>query len=149
MKAEVHMRLTSLLFSALLVTLLGTAAIAGEGPTISMPGQEQWKPQPGKYSMAVLYGDPSKAGFYVVRLKMGPNWIFPVHYHPMRENVTVISGTFYAGIGSKFDKTKVTAFPAGTFVSLPPKLPHYALTESSGAVIQLEGMGPLQDMMVK
>jgi anti-sigma factor ChrR (cupin superfamily) len=143
------MRLKPLLFSAALLAMLGTAAIAADSPAISMAGHEQWKAQPGNYSMAVLYGDPSKAEFYVVRLKMPANWTFPVHYHSGRENVTVISGTFYAGIGSKFDKTKVTAFPAGSFVSLPPKLPHYALTESGGAVIQLEGTGPLDNVMVK
>lgn len=143
------MRSTALIFSAALLAVLGTAAIAADAPTISMAGQEQWKAQPGNYSMAILYGDPSKAEFYVMRLKMPANWTFPVHYHPGRENVTVISGTFYAGMGSKFDKTKVTAFPAGSFVSMPAKLPHYALTESSPAVIQLEGIGPMDNIMVK
>jgi quercetin dioxygenase-like cupin family protein len=143
------MRLRSALIASVVVAFLGVAAIASEGPTVVAPGHEQWKAQPGNYQMAVLYGDPSKAEFYVVRLKVPANWTFPAHTHPMRENLTVISGTFYAGIGTKMDKTKVAAYPAGSFISLPAKLPHYALTKDTGAVIQLEGTGPLEENMIK
>lgn len=128
---------------------MNSAALAADSPTVVTPGQEHWAAQPGNYSMAVLYGDPAKSGFYVVRLKIPANWTFPAHYHPSRENVTVISGMFYAGMGNKLDKNKVAAYPAGSFVSLPAKMPHYALTKSQPAVLQLEGMGPMQDIMIK
>ncbi len=61
--------------------------------------------------------------------------IFPAHYHPGRENVTVISGTFYAGMGKKYDARKLTAFPPGSFISIPGGQPHYAMTKGP-AVIQ-------------
>ncbi len=132
----------------LFIAALSSVAGAASGPTVVTPGQEQWAAQPGNFSMAVLYGDPTKADFYVVRLKLPANWTFPAHTHPNRENVTVISGTFYAGMGSKLDASKVTAFPAGTFISMPPNTPHYALTKSP-AVIQLEGIGPMKNDMIK
>ncbi|HET9095235.1 MAG TPA: cupin domain-containing protein [Candidatus Baltobacteraceae bacterium] len=128
---------------------IGGAAWAASSPTIVMPAQLKWQPQPGNYSMAVLYGNPGKSGYYVIRLKLPPNWTFGTHYHPAQENVTVISGTFYAGLGSKMDKSKVTAFPAGSFVAMPPNVRHYALTKSEGAVIQIDGQGPSKDIMVK
>jgi anti-sigma factor ChrR (cupin superfamily) len=131
------------------VAALCGVAFAASAPVVVTPGQEHWVAQPGHFSMAVLYGDPSKGGFYVVRLKLPANWAFPAHYHTSRENVTVISGTFYAGLGNKLDKDKVMAYPAGSFVSLPPKLAHYALTRSSPAVIQLEGSGPMENVMMK
>lgn len=143
------MRPLSILLAALLAGAAGVAAIAAGTPTVVMNGQEQWKPQPGNFDMATLYGDPSKAEFYVVRLKVPANWSFPAHTHPERENVTVISGTFYAGLGTKLDAAKVTAYPAGSFISLPAKLPHYALTKDEGAVIQLEGTGPMSNDMIK
>jgi quercetin dioxygenase-like cupin family protein len=114
-----------------------------------MSGQETWAaPQMGA-SQAVLYGDPTKPGFYVVRLKVGPNWAFPAHYHPQRENVTVISGTFYAGIGDKLDRNGGKAFAAGTFVSMPPNVHHYAYTKDEGAVIQIDGEGPENNIFLK
>lgn len=143
------MRVFSILLCAVLLAAAGTAVLAADSPTAVTPGQEQWKPQPGNYSMAVLYGDPSKPDYYVVRLKVPANWSFAPHTHPTRENVTVISGTLYAGLGSKLDATKVMAYPAGSFISMPEKLPHYALTKDEGAVFQIDGTGPLEIDMIK
>jgi len=135
--------LAHVLFGALVSTVLPASS-----PTVVMPGKEKWMPQPGGYSMAVLYGDPSKSGFYVVRLKTGANWTFPAHSHPGRESVTVISGTFYAGIGKKMDAKKLIAFPAGSFISLPPGLAHYAMTKEP-AIIEISGVEPLKDVLEK
>jgi quercetin dioxygenase-like cupin family protein len=141
-------RIFKIVFPLALVAAMVGTVVAASAPTIVMPGKEQWVAQQGGYSMAVLYGDPSKSGFYVVRLKTGSNWTFPPHYHPGRENVTVISGTFYAGIGKKMDAKKMTAFPAGSFISLPPGTPHYAMTKQP-AVIELTGTEPMKNVMLK
>lgn len=145
------MRLLRSILVAFTVATVGLTASAAtsSSPTVVMPGQIHWAAQPGNFSMGVLYGDPSKSGFYVMRLKLPANWTYPAHYHPGRENVTVISGTFYAGLGTKMDKAKGIAFPAGSFVSMPPDVRHYAFTKSGPVVIQIEGNGPSQDIMVK
>lgn len=124
-------------------------ALAASSPTVVMPGHETWqKPQMGA-SEAVLFGNPGKSGFYVVRLKVGPNWNFPVHYHPTQENVTVLSGTLYAGVGNTVDKSKAIAFPAGSFIAMPANVRHFAFTKGTGAVLQIDGMGPEKDIMAK
>ena len=143
------MQKVGIIMPLILAAALSSVALAASGPTVVISGQEHWAAQPGNYSMAVLYGDPSKSGHYVIRLKIPANWTFPAHYHPGRENVTVISGTFYAGLGTKLNKNAATAYPAGSFVSLPAKLPHYAFTKSDPAVIQIEGDGPSQNIMEK
>lgn len=133
---------------ALLFTVAIASAAAAMAPVVVTPGHEHWgKPDMGS-TMAVLYGDPNKPGLYVVRIKTGANWKFPPHYHTARENVTVISGTFYAGIGSKWNDKKLTAFPAGTFISVPAKTPHFAMTKEP-AVIEITGTEPLTDNMIK
>ena len=43
------------------------------------------------------------------------------HWHPKRENVTVISGTFKVGMGDRFDESKMGDFPAGSFAYLDPE----------------------------
>ena len=47
------MRPLSILLAALLVGAAGVAAIAAGTPTVVMNGQEQWKPQPGNFDMAL------------------------------------------------------------------------------------------------
>lgn len=137
-----------LCFALVILTGAALAANAAQAPIVVMPGHETWAKQPGGYLMAPLYGNPAKPGFYVVRLKTGANWKFPAHYHPGRENVTVISGVFYAGLGRKWDNKKLVAYPAGSFISLPAKTPHFAMTKQP-AIIELSGTEPLQDVMIK
>ena len=43
--------------------------------------------------IAVLYGDPSKEGLFVIQAKLPANYRIPAHSHPTDEVVTVLSGT--------------------------------------------------------
>lgn len=132
------------------LTALFMAGVSGivfadsTSPTIVKPNQEHWVAGTGPLKgaqVAMLAGDPTKSGPYVFRLKLPANTKFMAHYHGDTEMVTVISGTFYAGIGDKFDASKLMALPAGSFVSVPAKVHHYAMTKGL-TIIQLEGYGP-------
>lgn len=115
------------------------------GPTIITPDNVQWTVGSGTLAgaqVAVMSGDPSKGGMYIIRLKLVANQRSLPHYHPSPENVTVISGTLYVGLGPKVNESKMTALPAGAFVSIPAHVIHYAMTKAP-AIIQLEGIGPL------
>lgn len=59
------------------------------------------------------------------------------HWHPKRQNVTVLSGNFKLGMGDKFDGAKMMIFPAGSFAYLDPDMHHCAM--ASGEVV---GAGP-------
>jgi quercetin dioxygenase-like cupin family protein len=112
---------------------------------IVMANQEKWTAGTGMLKgadVAVLSGDPMKAGPYVIRLKLPANTTFPAHFHGDTEMLTVISGTFYVGLGDKADATKVTALAPGSFASVPANVHHYALTKSEPVVIQINGVGP-------
>ena len=99
--------------------------------------------QPGA-QLVVLEGNPGAAsGDYTVRLKMPDGYRIAPHWHPKRENVTVISGTFKVGMGDAFDESKMGAFPAGSFAYLDPEMHHYAMA-SGEVVVQVHGMAPLQ-----
>jgi quercetin dioxygenase-like cupin family protein len=75
---------------------------------------------------AVVYGDPNKPGLYVVRVKFAPGFKVLPHFHPDERTVVVLSGTFYFGLGEQWEEGKMKAYPTGTFLSEPPKVPHYA-----------------------
>src|ERR1700730_16026830 len=94
--------------------------------------------------LAVLEGNPgATTGDYTVRLKMPDGYRIAPHWHPKRENVTVISGTFKVGMGDTFDKDKMGSFSAGSFAFLDPDMHHYAMA-SGEVVVQVHGMSPLQ-----
>jgi len=96
---------------------------------------------PKGVQMAVLSGDPSKDGPFVLRLKMPDSYVVPAHHHPTAENVTVVSGSFHAGMGDKVDKSKATEFKPGGFASLPANMNHFAWATTE-TVVQVHGNGP-------
>jgi uncharacterized RmlC-like cupin family protein len=91
--------------------------------------------------IAVLSGDPSKEGLYVLRLKMPANYKIPAHNHPTTEYVTVISGNFHIGMGDKLDAKKGVELRAGGFGEAPAHMNHYAWA-SDETVVQVHGQGP-------
>jgi len=99
---------------------------------------------PAGAQLAVLEGNPgATSGDYTVRLKMPDGYRIAPHWHPKRENVTVISGTFKVGMGDRFDESKMGDFPAGSFAYLDPDMHHYAMA-SGEVVVQVHGTSPLE-----
>lgn len=93
---------------------------------------------------AVLEGDPmASTGDYTIRLKMPDGYRISPHWHPLRENVTVISGTFKVGMGDVFETKNMTALPAGSFAYLDPSMHHYAMA-CGEVIVQVHGQSPLQ-----
>src|SRR5438552_13247394 len=105
----------------------------------------KWGPAPAVFpkgaDLAVISGDPSKEGPYVVRLKMPKGYKIAAHNHPTTENVMVISGNFHIGMGDKLDERKGIALTAGAYGEAPAKMNHYAWT-TSPTVVQVHGQGP-------
>jgi quercetin dioxygenase-like cupin family protein len=98
---------------------------------------------PKEVKLAVLVGDPSKPGPYVVRVKV-PNGIkLMPHTHPEDRIYTVMSGVFYIGFGSVFDPDKLVAYGPGSVVVLPANTPHFHWAKSGEYISQVYGTGPL------
>ena len=112
------------------------------------PDQLKYGPPPSFIApgatLAVIEGNPmADSGDYTVRLKMPAGYKIAPHWHPKRENVTVIAGNFMVGMGDKFDEGKMMTFPAGSFAYLDPEMHHYGMA-SGEVVVQVHGMSPLQ-----
>jgi hypothetical protein len=137
--------------SMILAVLLGAAALLAQSGTphnAFTPDQVTWGPVPPVLAagaqLAVLEGDPMAAsGAYTVRLKMPDGYKIPPHWHPKRENVTVISGSFKVGMGDKFDAGKMAIFPSGSFAYLDPDMHHYGMAVGE-TVVQVHGAAPFQ-----
>jgi quercetin dioxygenase-like cupin family protein len=64
------------------------------------------------------------------------------HTHPDQRIFTVISGTFYAGVGTQFDETKLVALKPGSIMSMPAEVVHYAWAKDGDVIVQEVGLGP-------
>ena len=101
----------------------------GPAPNFIPPGAQ----------LAVLEGNPlAPSGDYTIRLKMPDGYRIAPHFHPQRENVTIISGTFKIGMGDRFEESKMLALNAGSFGFLDPSMHHYAKA-CGEVVVQIHG----------
>ena len=108
------------------------------------PEDVQWKELPGYGGLqyAVIEGDPSKEGIYVVRVKFPPGVMTRPHFHPEDRHAIVISGTWYTGTGDAFDPNSTVALKAGSYMKHPAKAHHFDGAKDEEAVLQIIGNGP-------
>jgi quercetin dioxygenase-like cupin family protein len=141
------MRLASIATVLLLALAAPTIAQENRPDILKGANDAKWGPAPPVLpkgvQIAVLSGDPTKSGPFVVRLKLPANTKVPAHHHPTVENITVISGKFHLGMGDKLDEKNATAFEPGGFESMPANMNHYAWADAE-SVIQLHGQGPFK-----
>ena len=110
-------------------------------PTV-LPKDIKWSGQEGRQQTGTLFGDPSKPGPYVVRLRWLPGNMSRPHFHPNDRFFVVLSGTWWMGTGEKFDPDSTVPVPAGSYVIHYAGKIHYDGAKNEEAVIQVWGMGP-------
>lgn len=97
----------------------------------------------GKPQIAVLYGDPAKPEFFVLRMRFPAGFKVEPHTHPEgTRTLTVLSGTLYFGFGESFDEAKTKPFPPGTFFTELPTTPHFVWAKDGDVIVQVAGIGP-------
>jgi ketosteroid isomerase-like protein/quercetin dioxygenase-like cupin family protein len=96
---------------------------------------------PPGMKMAVVSGDPSKPGPFVLRAQVPAGYKIPPHWHPTDENLTILSGTVALGMGDTWDEAKMQAVAAGGFIAIPLQMRHSFLAKTA-ATFQLHGPGP-------
>jgi len=121
-----------------------TQAAAAAHPPMLNAADLQWGPGPAfnpGAQVAVIDGDPTKAGPFVLRVKFPDGFKVMPHWHPTDENVTVLSGTIMAGMGEKWDDASMKTFTAGAFARLPKQSPHFVMAKGE-TIVQVHGVGP-------
>ncbi len=135
----------ALCFLALLAGALALPARAQLVPATPLsvtPDQLRWAPYSAGGEQAILLGDPSRPGTYVVRIRLPAGLKIAPHSHPDGRIVQVLSGTFYFGVGADGDTTKVQAYPAGSVLTEPAGIVHYSWMRDGEVVLQIVGIGP-------
>jgi len=106
------------------------------------PDQIKWTGNPAVAQQAVLMGDPTKPGMYIVLVKWYPHNFSHPHTHPNDRYAMVLSGTWWVGSGTKFDPDATVPMPAGSYVVDLAKQPHFDGAKDEAAVIEIVGEGP-------
>ncbi len=111
-----------------------------------LPEDIEWKPFaafPASVHLAVVVGQPSAPGPYVIRIKVPRGVKLMPHRHPEDRVYTVISGVFYIGLGEQFDANQLHAYPPGSVIVLPGNTFHFHWAKSGEYLSQVTAIGPL------
>ena len=116
------------------------------GHVVLTPDDLKWGPAPPGLppgaQLAVLRGDPSKAGSsFHMRVKFPEGYKVPPHWHPTDENVVVIQGTMMIGAGDTFDESNMKVMPAGSYGLMPMRMHHFAMAKEE-SLVDIYGTGP-------
>ena len=111
--------------------------------TVVEPEQIQWKDAGKGVKFAVISGDPSKPGPYVIRVVFPPGVMSAPHYHREDRYVTVIRGTWNAGTGPSWDPASTNGLPTGSVMFHPAGAVHFDGSIKDETEVQIMGMGPV------
>ena len=134
---------------ALVLVLLGLAAgtrtAEASAVGVTRGGAVTWSDAgpdlPEGTQVAVLAGDPSKAGPFTIRIKFPARTKVMPHTHPATEHVTVVQGRMGIGDGATFDESKLQWLTRGDVFWVEKDAPHYGMTKSV-TVIEIHATGP-------
>jgi quercetin dioxygenase-like cupin family protein len=111
-----------------------------------LPEDVDWEPFPSfppAARLAVVVGNPSEPGPYVVRVKLPAGERLLPHRHHEDRVYTVLSGVFYIGLGEEFDEDLLEAYPPGAVIVLPGGTAHFHWAKSGTYETQVTALGPI------
>lgn len=90
----------------------------------------------------VVFGDPSKAGFYTILLFVPAHTTIQAHSHRDDRVAIVVSGEWHFGYGNHFDAKALKTLPPGSVYSEPGGDNHFARTDADTVIVEISGYGP-------
>jgi len=93
-----------------------------------------------------LFGDPTKAGMYIVRNHFKSGSMSRPHFHDQDRYITVIKGTWWTGEGDTFAPETAVPIKAGGMMFHPAGYHHYDGSKpgTEDVIVQIMGMGPVK-----
>ena len=140
--------------AAFVIGLIGPAAAVELNPkaiAVRQADDIKWRDPTGAagVNQKVLFGDPTKPGFYMVMNRFQPGNFSKPHFHPNDRFITVVKGTWYVGTGNKWDKDATIPVKAGGAVTHFGKEIHYDGAKDEEVVVIITGEGPATTTFVE
>ena len=132
------MRLRMSFAAMVLAATLPLGAFAEDAP------QLEWKfvtgiPRP--IEMAVVSGDPTQPGPYVVRYRMPSGMKIAPHRYPDTRELTVVKGIFWFTPGESYNWKDMNEYKAGTVLTKEAGQPYFGWARTA-VEIEEKGTGP-------
>jgi quercetin dioxygenase-like cupin family protein len=132
---------------------LSLASVLAVAPTYSAPSEADflimpteklvWQDADAGAKLAVVFGDPSKPGLYVIRAYFPPGVMSSPHFHGEDRHVIVVQGIWNAGTDDSWDPKATKPLKTGTYMFHKAGAVHYdGSAGEEGAMVQIVGMGP-------
>jgi quercetin dioxygenase-like cupin family protein len=146
-----NQRIIRLAFVPLAASVGLTAAVlplppqqVGQPLTRLVPEQVQWVEEPNGmgFQRAVIEGDPTRPGLYIVRVKFPPWVMSSNHFHQEDRYAVVLQGTWYTGEGDDFAPEKTVGLGPGSTIKHPAGTHHFDGAKESEVIVQIVGIGP-------
>lgn len=111
------------------------------------PDEVDWKPMAGEsgrlgMQQVVIYGDPTKAGLYIVRNKFPARVMSTPHSHSDDRIGIVLKGTWWTGTGAVLDRPATVPVGVGGTMIHPKGEMHYDGARNEEVIVQIVGFGP-------
>ncbi len=108
------------------------------------PEELDWKPVAGGHgiALAVVSGNPSQPGIYVIRVRFPAGIMSSPHFHGEDRHVVVLQGIWYTGTDDSWDPARTVGLPAGSYMKHPAGAVHYDGAKDEEVIVQIVGMGP-------
>lgn len=122
----------------------GQAAAPASPHVVLQAADLKWGDPPPAFErgaqLAVLSGDPSKPGLFVIRIKAPAGYRVANHFHPTDEHVTLLDGEATLQMN---DGAQTQSLTRGAYVLLPAQM-HHAVSTKTGMTVQVTAMGPFE-----
>jgi len=131
--------------AAVMAAAMTTGSAQGPDFGAVKASEMKWGPldpkQPNGIQAAVLAGDPSKPGTFVMRIKFPAGFEVASHQHSTTEYGSVLSGRMLVAFGVKPDKAKAIELRAGDFFFLKGGQ-HHQVWAVDETVLDFSAEGP-------
>jgi hypothetical protein len=121
-----------------------TAVIPGDTKLIDIKWQKAGKTVPYGMRVLMLYGDPTKPGPYVYRVRVPTAYRLAPHKFPDDHVVTVLKGIWWHGDGERYDPFKMDEYFPGTTYVTRAGAPHFDFARTE-VVLEVMGNGPVDN----
>ena len=120
---------------------------AASGMTVIVPGDIKWqKSKAMPYGMRIMYvyGNPSKPGPYVFRIRVPSGYKIPPVKYPDDRVTTILKGKMWNAEGERYDPMKMDEWEAGTTFVTKAGTPHFQWARTE-LILQIVGQGPIDN----
>jgi quercetin dioxygenase-like cupin family protein len=91
-----------------------------------------------------VFGDPSNAGAYIIRMKLAANQMGRPHFDDQDRFITVLEGTLWVGKGDVYTLDKLQPVREGGVLYLPASTHYFYTAGEMPVVLQINGVGPVK-----